>query len=49
MSPEALNTFEKIFAIVSEIPYARIASYAKIAEIVPIPSARIVEFALASL
>ena len=43
------NTFEKIYAIVSEIPYGRVASYGQIAEMVPISSARIVGFALASL
>jgi methylated-DNA-protein-cysteine methyltransferase-like protein len=49
MSPKALNTFEKIFVIVSKIPYGRVASYGEIADMVPIPSARIVGFALASL
>ncbi|MCL0043270.1 MGMT family protein [Dehalococcoidia bacterium] len=43
------NTFETIYAIVSEIPYGRVASYGQIAEMVPISSARIVGFALASL
>ena len=49
MSPEVLSTFERIFAIVREIPYGRVASYGDIADMVPIPSARIVGFALASL
>ena len=49
MLPKALNTFERIFAIVSAIPYGRVASYGEVAEMVPIPSARIVGFALASL
>ena len=46
---EKFNTFEEIRAIVSEIPCGRVASYGQIAEMVPISSARIVGFALASL
>jgi len=49
MSIRQRNTFTRIFAIVSAIPYGRVATYGQIAEIVPIPNARIVGFALASL
>ena len=49
MSIRPRNTFTRIFAIVSAIPYGRVATYGQIAEIVPIPNARIVGFALASL
>ena len=49
MSIRSRNTFTRIFAIVSAIPYGRVATYGQIAEIVPISNARIVGFALASL
>ena len=49
MSIRPRNTFTRIFAIVSAIPYGRVATYGQIAEIVPISNARIVGFALASL
>jgi len=49
MSIRQRNTFTRIFAIVSAIPYGRVATYGQIAEMVPISSARIVGFALASL
>jgi methylated-DNA-protein-cysteine methyltransferase-like protein len=49
MLTKAINTFTKIFTIVSAIPYGRVATYGQIAEMVPIASARIVGFALASL
>jgi methylated-DNA-protein-cysteine methyltransferase-like protein len=45
----AIQYIRKIYAIVSGIPYGQVASYGQIAEIVPISSARIVGFALASL
>ena len=43
------KTFTRIFEIVSAIPYGYVATYGQIAEMVPISSARIVGFALASL
>ena len=49
MPTKSFNTFTKIFTIVSAIPYGRVATYGQIAEMVPISSARIVGFALASL
>ena len=49
MLTKSFNTFTKIFAIVRAIPYGRVATYGQIAEMVPISSARIVGFALASL
>ena len=49
MLTKSFNTFTQIFAIVREIPYGRVATYGQIAEMVPISSARIVGFALASL
>ena len=49
MPTESFNTFTQIFTIVSAIPYGRVATYGQIAEMVPISSARIVGFALASL
>ncbi len=49
MPTRSFNTFTKIFTIVSAIPYGRVATYGQIAEMVPISSARIVGFALASL
>ena len=49
MLTKSINTFTKIFTIVNAIPYGRVATYGQIAEMVPISSARIVGFALASL
>ena len=49
MPTKSFNTFTRIFTIVSAIPYGRVATYGQIAEMVPIASARIVGFALASL
>jgi len=49
MPTKSSDTFTKIFSIVSAIPYGRVATYGQIAEMVPISSARIVGFALASL
>ena len=49
MPAKPFNIFTKIFMIVSAIPYGRVATYGQIAALVPIPSARIVGFALASL
>jgi methylated-DNA-protein-cysteine methyltransferase-like protein len=49
MPTKSFNTFTRIFTIVSEIPYGRVATYGQIAEMVPIASARIVGFALANL
>ena len=49
MPTKSFNTFTRIFTIVSAIPYGRVATYGQIAEMVPISSARIVGFALASL
>ena len=49
MPIKSFNTFTQIFTIVGAIPYGRVATYGQIAEMVPISSARIVGFALASL
>ena len=49
MLTKSINTFTKIFTIVSAIPCGRVATYGQIAEMVPISSARIVGFALARL
>jgi methylated-DNA-protein-cysteine methyltransferase-like protein len=49
MPTKSFNTFTKIFTIVSAIPYGRVATYGQVAQMVPISSARIVGFALASL
>ena len=49
MPTKSFNKFKKIFKIVNAIPRGRVATYGQIAEMVPISSARIVGFALASL
>ena len=49
MQPKSFNRFKQIFTVVSSIPYGKVATYGQIADMVPICSARLVGFALASL
>jgi methylated-DNA-protein-cysteine methyltransferase-like protein len=49
MADKPSTTFTKIYRIVNSIPYGQVATYGQVAQMVPISSARIVGFALASL
>ena len=41
-----MNSFEKIYKIVSKIPKGKVLTYKKVAEIAGIPNARVVGFAM---
>jgi methylated-DNA-protein-cysteine methyltransferase related protein len=41
-----MNSFEKIYEVVSKIPKGKVMTYKKIAEIAGIPNARVVGFAM---
>lgn len=49
MAHKSSTVFTKIYGIVNSIPYGQVATYGQIAQMVPISSARVVGFALASL
>lgn len=49
MADKPSTTFTKIYRIVNSIPYGQVATYGQVAQMVPISSARVVGFALASL
>ena len=49
MSQKPSGIFKKIYQIVNSIPYGLVATYGQVAQMVPISSARVVGFALASL
>ena len=49
MTNKPSTVFTKIYQIVNSIPYGHVATYGQIAQMVPISSARVVGFALASL
>ena len=49
MPSKSSSTFRKILLIVNSIPSGRVATYGQIAGMIPIPSARVVGFALAGL
>ncbi|MBR62110.1 MAG: cysteine methyltransferase [Dehalococcoidia bacterium] len=49
MSQKPTGIFKKIYQIVNSIPYGQVATYGQVAQLVPISSARVVGFALASL
>ncbi len=49
MAHKPSTIFKKIYGIVNSIPYGQVATYGQIAQMVPISSARVVGFALASL
>ena len=49
MTNKPSTIFTKIYQIVNSIPYGHVATYGQVAQMVPISSARVVGFALASL